>query len=132
MGAEATVQMSGGSDSPAKHTANLLPMHGQAPIGEPESAGSISAPGMGSSDAAGHSGKGAAPPPALPAWRRVAAAVWKLACDQWFILGLGVAIGLAAAVPSLGKTGALCSGWLGSSRAHQAEQGRAEQPPHGS
>ena len=50
------------------------------------------------------------PAPALPSRLRAGCArslhaAWGLAVDQWFIIGLGVAIGLAAAVPSLGKTG---------------------------
>ena len=50
----------------------------------------------------------AAPPPPPPAALRALAAAGRFAREQWFILGLGLAIGLAAAVPNLGRTG----GWI--------------------
>ncbi|KAG2484749.1 hypothetical protein HYH03_016496 [Edaphochlamys debaryana] len=34
--------------------------------------------------------------------------VWDVVCEQWFILGLGFAIGFAAAVPDFGRNG----GWI--------------------
>ncbi len=34
--------------------------------------------------------------------------VWDLICEHWFILGVGLAIGIAAAVPNFGKT----DGWV--------------------
>ncbi|KAI8472186.1 MAG: SBF-like CPA transporter family-domain-containing protein [Monoraphidium minutum] len=50
----------------------------------------------------------AAPPAPAPAALRALRAAASFARDQWFILGLGVAIGLAAAAPNLGKSG----GWI--------------------
>jgi sodium/bile acid cotransporter 7 len=44
----------------------------------------------------------------LPRTKRAALSVWKFACEQWFMLGLGVAIAFAAAVPRLGASG----GWI--------------------
>ena len=40
--------------------------------------------------------------------KRASLAVWKFVCEQWFMLGLGVAIAFAAAVPQLGASG----GWI--------------------
>lgn len=34
---------------------------------------------------------------------RILLSVWRLVLEHWFILGVGVAIGLAAAVPDFGK-----------------------------
>jgi solute carrier family 10 (sodium/bile acid cotransporter), member 7 len=45
---------------------------------------------------------------AAPAWKRGVAAVWKTLVEYWFIVGVGLAIGLAAALPDLGKKG----GWI--------------------
>jgi len=47
-------------------------------------------------------------PPTSSTWRRAAARVLKWCWDQWFLLGLGVAIAFAAAVPQLGASG----GWI--------------------
>mmetsp|Transcript_6022 Transcript_6022/g.13138 ORF Transcript_6022/g.13138 Transcript_6022/m.13138 type:complete len:489 (+) Transcript_6022:68-1534(+) len=41
-------------------------------------------------------------------WKRVLLKAWDLACEHWFILGVACAIGFAAALPQLGRTG----GWI--------------------
>lgn len=43
------------------------------------------------------------PPPSL--LKSAALRVWNFCCEQWFIIGLGFATGLAAAIPDLGRTG---------------------------
>jgi hypothetical protein len=62
-------------------------------------------------DAAAAGGAAAAdlgPAAPRPLWRRAAGAVLAFARAQWFILGVAAAIGLAAALPQLGRKG----GWV--------------------
>ncbi len=47
-------------------------------------------------------------PPPSPWWKRTLLFIWDLACEHWFILALGFAIGFAAAVPDFGRNG----GWI--------------------
>ncbi|PNH11236.1 Sodium/bile acid cotransporter 7 [Tetrabaena socialis] len=50
----------------------------------------------------------AAPAAPEPRALRVLRGIWDLICEHWFILGLGFAIGFAAAVPDFGRNG----GWV--------------------